>query len=1468
MAGEGNGGVAAGELFADTTKRWLLIAGAGLSASSGVPQPHRRTRWSPSIGDVVTHELFRTQNRQVFDAVEHSRDAPPLGYVGDTLEQQDAWFANYLEGHKPYTPLIRCADLIKAGVFRAVATNAPDRLLNAALDSVGVTYKQVSLEDPHQESGGPLPLLREWDARVFKDTEDRRTRESSFVRGQLGELLQHVDGVLVVGHSATRSDLLDSVVRAAEAHDGLEVVWVDDAGDDSDDPGAGDSAVAWLDQHHESFVHVRTDNLGVFLDDVASQRKVAKTPVGQPEEAEPLLERALNKSFDVRPALVFVPGVALLGGLVDKLPRISVKMIISIFALLLVIVAYINWDIWTEYRDQINPVKAHLGKAKKLLKQADSYEGAIRAEAELNDAARKAARVVLPYDSVFSISLVHRDIGRDYEDTKLAIKTIRDLQITPMLYRNRFRSEVESNPSRMSLANHPPLLVVPGLGKQAKDPRGVTLMGKELASIRLPKPLANYVGKPRLALFSSSAPLLRETMQDMMLRDLRAGRLAIEVDLSRPANQTLEDQIYQSVKRVAGYVGERAALFSPDGITNLLDQGKGSFYFFHIEASGTARSVDRIRELLVRFPKNRAVLAAYSEKARMYLAQSAPELELVTLANFERGAAMTYLHKHTSSEFVRRLMQNHYLRSNVGDPLVLSLLVDYYKFSGAVPRSLALVYDRLLQGMLSLGKYTYASKFPALRALAWEMSTTRNNLTRERATTLIAHTLFRKGNRDGAAAVLDELVGNGVLRYRDDTFVDFMDANLYQLSLAKHLRRVSSEQRARLLTADRGQLPAFYAGIYPDVDRLIAELTGDFYAVDKALAAKQLRLARVNPFTPRLVTASVLANNGAPTASVVGRLERTLFGLVEHQVPEVVNGAFAAIRALSSAGARRWVLVGLAESRAYDQKLLQFTASAPESTYVDAIQRWLRRVGGDQDPRQNSRYTRKNIRTSPTGPWRTQRGPLTSKTAWAIRHGLHTLAQLDSRRASQVIAEFVSQAKGAQRFGTKLWNNFRRNAVGYLLEAHRHETVRGFYKEILDDPGAWTQVIPALYRLNDKATVQLLVDIIAKPEPFTRQTPKHKSRAAKTLALMDKALVVPALEAYMAKAPTDPTTDYRPYAAASLAYRGDPGDFAPVAKLVSHARANPIKSLKAHRFASDYAGVLSHAVAAFGTKAAFKLFSELYADASWRKRASGLDGQWRYLRSVGGPDAALERLLCHSSGRGSRTLMDQLGFMRNEQARGYLLRVIRMVEGDADPGFLARVCKDHAAAKARVDGWRKRGLHSLVRALAADPRAKDLARYARWAMHGDREVRRAAYYALTGYQVPAAGKAIADSLVAHELESEDKRTLVGTGVYLLGQQGNPANARELLSWLDRDDAPKTSIVIALGKCGGMASLLRLLGSQPVTTYRGNLARAIYLISDRVRGRRLTTTPQVKADALLGAVLSRLAAAPAPARARP
>jgi len=1473
MTAGGQEGTASGDaraLFADASKRWLLIAGSGLAASSGAPQPHRRTRWSPRLADVVTYQLFRTQNRQVFEALERSADAeaPPLGFVGDTLEAQAKWLDDYLAAHEPHTPLIRAADLAKAGVFQAVATNAPDRLLNEAFDALKVDYKQVSLEDPHLDSGGPLPLLREWDARVFKDSQDRRTRESAFIRGQLDELLDKVDGVLVVGHSQQSSDLMETVKRAVGSRPNMHVVWVDD---ESEAPTDDASVTGWLEQNHDGFLHIRggnrasgSDDVGAFLDMIAGARGVVTTPVVRGQSPAPLLTRTMNKSFDVRPALVFVPGVALLGGLIDRLPRISVKMIISIFALIVAVVAYINWDIWAEYRDQVNPVKAHLAAATKLLSETDSYEGAIRAEAELNDAARKAERLVLPYDSVFSISLVHRDINRDFETTKLAIQSIRDLRVTPMLYRNRFRNDVESDPSRLSLANHPPLLARPGMGEDSKDPRGVRLRGKELSSYRLPRQLSTYADKARLAMFSASAPLLRVTMQESMLRDLQAGRLAIEVDLSRSPNLPLENQIYASIKRVAGYVGKRQSLYSADGITELLNQGKGAFYFFHLEASGTARSLNRIRELLVRFPKNRAIITAYSQKARKRIAQSAPEFDLVTLAKFSNGAAMSYLRKQTSAEFVRRLMQNHYLRTNVGDPLVLSLLVDFYKFTGTVPRSLALVYDRLLQSMLSRGKYTYASKFPVLRALARHIAQTKNNLTRERASGLVAATLFKSLKHDGAAAVLDELVANGVLRYRDDTFVDFMDPNFYALSLAKQLRTVSAAERKRLLIADGGQLAAFYAGMYPNVDALIAELTSDFFAVDRVLRSKQLHLRRVNPYAVNLTSAALLAHNGTPSAAVVARLEATLFEMVNHKVPEVVQDAFSALRALSSAGARRWVLVGLSENKPYDEKLLQYTASAPETTYVDAIERWLTQVGTDADPRRKKRYNWNPNRSGPNGEWSLKRGALKGRTIWAIRHGIHTLAQLGTPRALALIDQFAAQPDGVKRFGKKLWDGLRRSIVSYMLWTGRNDRVRRFYKEISADPAAWALVIPQLYRLNDKATARLLVDVIAKPDVFKSNTSKYKLLAATTLALVDRSLAAPLLNKYLTAKPAKRTTDYRPYAAASLAYRGDARDFPMVQRLVGEARANPLKDLRARRFTRDYVNVLNHAVAVFGSKQAFTLFSQLSADASWRKRAPGLDGQWSPLRAVGGPRAAMVRLMCHSKDREQARLMDQLGFMRSDEARGYLLAVVRMLEGQDDLVLLGKLCgKRRDGAVARLAKWRTHALPDLVRALAADPRPQDLSLYAKWAMHPSRKVRRAALYALHGYPAPAAGKAIAESLTAYELDSKDKKTLLGTGVYLMGRQGSMANESVLLRWLKRGDVDKTTLTIALGRCGGLPSLLELLATTPPKGYSGNLTRAIHLIAHRVRGRTLATAKTIARTSLLAAVLDRVSKAEPP-----
>lgn len=1378
---------------------------------------------------MVRYHLFRSQSRALFDRFDagEAEEVAPLGFVADTLEDQQAWFAKQLAKLEPHTPVLRVADLAKSGMFEAIVSNAPDRLLDRALRLVGVAHKIVSLEDPSAPEGGRLPLLREWDVRVFRDTQDRRARENTFIEARLEALLQPATGVLIVGQSSRPADLMDRLLDALAAHPDKRVVWIRDRASDD----GGSEVIDEIRLRHQHLTVLDCDSLGDFFEEVGEERGVAKSPLLDHTVKEPLLKRTLNKDFDVRPILVFVPGVALLGGLIDRLPRISVKMALSLLSLIAALLGYVNYGIWKEYDEQIAPVKAHMAAAREQLAGPD---GALRSEGELVEAEAKIKRVVLPYTSMFSFGIVHQIIERDLETTQIDLKSARDLGLTPALYARRLETDLQADPSHLILAQHPPIQVVEGVVDDARDERGIRFRRHPLSSYRLPQPLANYQGEPRVVLYCPSATLLRVIAQEHMLADLTNGRVPFGVDLSGN-DGPLEQQIFDSARATSGYVDKRASLFSPDGLIKAMSEGRATFYFFHLESSGVARNLGRIRDLLERYPKARAVMSLYTERGRQQIAELAPELKLLSLHGHSWGEALAYLRSHTSADFVRGIMRDNHLRTHIDDPLIASLLIDYFRFSHKAPDSFAQVYDRLLHNMLDRGEYGFAPKRRLLAALARESFVGGRSVTRERAAEIVSLELFRNIDLDKAAAVLDELVATGVLRYEADTHVAFMEEAARDLCAAKSLRGVSLEERIGFLLRHDEQITAFYAGLFGEGDGLVTAMLAPFYETDRRLRAEQLDLSRVNRFAVNLRHAAVAARNGDTGPTTLAKLEGALFRLSQHQIGAVAAEARKGLHALSSPSVRRWVLTGLDDNVPYDAQLLGFTATASEEIYAPAVAAWLDRVGTSADPQHEARFNHSHHNEAPDGPAEVRRDGLTAETTLAIYEGLTTLAQIGTADSLRLLTEWAQREDDPRFGGGADWRKIRAAAVTALVASHHLAEAQQFIAAIEAKPEHWDRVVFELYRFDDARAAQALINILARPVKFDDGVKAYKVEAATALALMNRNVAVPLVAEVLEREPAS-QWDYGAWAALSLGLRGDPEDINRVATYVAKLRQTYGSATRSSFHQASIATV-SRAVASFGTGPAMALFSELYRDEKWREFDRAMSYELPRLRKAGAAEFAATELLCRAGPPQIRDFVTPLGLMHSSEARRELRRLVTMLESDPAADFVAARCgaEQRAAVATRIDGWRTNGLGHFVDALSFDRAEEDLPLFARWALHADAGVRRTAVQALGGYQDIAASRAVKDSMQIYPASARD-------AIVALGRQGMSANEPFLLELL-AGEADRGAVIDALGRSGGEVALRRLDALQEDEKLGQRVGAAMLQLAERLRGESVVAAPK-------------------------
>jgi hypothetical protein len=773
-------------------------------------------------------------------------------------------------------------------------------------------------------------------------------------------------------------------------------------------------------------------------------------------------------------------------------------------------------------------------------------------------------------------------------------------------------------------------------------------------------------------------------------------------------------------------------------------------------------------------------------------------------------------------------MQDYHLRRSITDPLVLSLLVDYQRFAGAPPRSLALVYDRLLQNSLDRGEYGFAPKLRVLAPLAWQMYETGDNLTREQATQLIAGLLFRDGNLDRARDVLDEMVANGVLRFRSDTYVAFMDEAFLHLCVAKHLATLDLEARVGFLLANDERVSAFHAGLFPEVDPLLDALVGPYLEVDAVLRAKQQHLVHVNPYLHRLRRAAFAAQNGAPTRTRVAALETMLFELMEHEVDLVQREAKIALGSFTTAAIRSWVLLGLDSGVPYDDRLTHFTAAASEDVYVAPLERWLARLATDSDPRHDHRFEWSSIQDINGNVVRVEKGKATGKTQRAIYEALTTLAQVGTPYSLDRVRAYAMRAADP-RFSEPVWLGIRRHAVKLLLKHGSPEHVTAILAEVEKSPAQWNSVLMELAMRNDEAIAAALVRIILKPEDYDAKKVAYKRTAAAGLAIMDEYYAVRAIETALEAQPSADASDHLPYLALSLGYRGDVIHIDEVAGLATTVASSRLAGYDRDRRAAHYTGTIGRALASFGTRDAFEHFDVLYQDTAWREVDATM---FAYLSSFPVAEAVeltKRQLLCDEQDeRTEVAILRQLGWFGTDDARDVLDELMRVVDGAGDITTIAAWCGDDAGtATAKLERWRRDWLSSFVSAVGIHADDADLPRFARWVAHDDPSVRRKALDVLAKMKSPGAGHAVAASLVAYPDNHRD-------ALYTLGQQGVDSNEDLVFPYLD-DEATRWNATLAMRRVGGARTLLHIYPWQRTKKQSSTTKEAVFYIAERTIG---------------------------------
>lgn len=933
---------------------------------------------------------------------------------------------------------------------------------------------------------------------------------------------------------------------------------------------------------------------------------------------------------------------------------------------------YINYSIHRAYHDQIDAVKAHMDAARVHLEEGGA-QGATRAEGELSEARIKHGDLTLPRHSLFSFDFIHNRIDKDYAATDFNIDDILQAHVIPELYIARAHTAFDSDPALAALGNFPPLEgaldPTPDPARPRDDllnPRGLSFNGLGVDTYRPTFPLTEHLeSTPHLVLLANANPsLLHVIRRRDALNTLSQHHLAIEVDLSAqdPHAGALENAIITHMKTMAGFVGERAELFQPDGLLAMMREGACTLYFHNLEATARSRNIAHIQSVIGRYPECRSRIFITRPETKRLLATLEPAHTLTSLVPLSPRASRAHLRAQTSASYAEHVYRIPALRQAItheGDPILLSLLIDHHRVVGTPPGGLAPLFERRVHVALAQpGTHTRDMLIAALTQLASPLLE-HGSLSRRDAVQRLNTTLMLGRNLDGASTLLDALVARGLLRLIAQTHVEFLDRRVFRLAVALHAATLPAEDVASMLLehADPArELTAFVAAFYPDPDALYDRLVGRYFDVHAKLVDRGLENDAINPYIPTLWHAAQVVQH-APTLSAerTQRLEDEAFRLLEHRAGAAFrNATMSLLTALSTPRVLSQILYGIETLGPRDElhvRALLLASELPFDVYAGALERWLARLFTERDPHSEARLDcRVHTQTGCEGQI------VGSATMNGIANAIDALVRIGSPESLRVVEQIASTSEDP-RFPSAQWQQLRRIATHTLLvHGHLHTLTRRL-PEVVADPVAWASLVPLLYRLSSPETAHTLIAVLEAPSPndptAARQLRQVQRQAAHALAFVDPEHADPAIADLLAK-PVDTTLGARLYLFTTLGYRGTPEALELAKSLIP-----PLLNMPEAR-TEDTLGRVLQGLAYFGTSEAWTVAQDLLAREDMRVDMAHGRVFWSHFRVPEAEDFLVQRMICDTSDTPTahfNTHLQALAAFYSETSRAHINRL-------------------------------------------------------------------------------------------------------------------------------------------------------------------------------------------------------------------
>ena len=1443
------------DLFSDKQEQWLLILGSDWAASNGIPLSHHRTRWSPSVSDLVRYELFRTQSHEVFERMESELgiNRPPLGLIADTLEAQNEWLQQHIQGTKPSKTAFRLADLAKGGMFSHVFSSTPDDLFEQALDALHVPYLHYGLEHSLSPNADVLPILKEWDDRIFNDTKERLQRENRLIEMQLQQALQHTDSILIVGHHPHPTGVLSVLLKQLEEDTQRKIVWIFEEellSLQQDIAARDDSPLAIFTQRAPNFTKHTTEALADWLQEIAEIRDIPQTPFKVIEQHNRDTSSILNKTYDLRPIFVYVPGLNIFSSYFKQALEVSLRTLLSVATLLILLSSGYHYYTYRSFSQKEKPLRDALTRLQSLIGPHTTSPNAkdtqqiskpnelkvfLHAQQQAFQLATNLRAFKRPKRSSLVVPMLTQHMHNRLDTIGKKVRHILQQKVALGLYRERLKVVLHGHPNMQSMGYYDKLMV------SARD------LSKPLAATRyarnkLPRRLQRYRTHKRYMLYYRSGSFLQNVMRKEMLATPQK-RLAVSIHVPTRQEEIVE-LIKESFLDTIQSRSQYKDIITTRMVRQLLKKGKISVYIPTFDAAESlTNAVGKLREFISSFPDAPLRLGVSRKASKQALLPKLKSFTYLAIEPYTYETSRDYLRQNTSYKYSQSVHDNTYLRWNWTDPLIRTLLIDTYHKVGEAPRSLGLLYQRLLQTMLSRGKWSQVLKFRMLERLAYEKSQMERPLREDKAIMSIAKALAGTSQPmhyiKQATSILKECAQNGVLLFHPKDGLRLTDKRFDYVFLSRALSNKPLKEKKHLLLRMPKEMTAFYAGLSPSVERLVKSWLDDYNSIETLYREKNVDLLFANPYFYNISRSVVAVSNGIHSHTLTKRVESILIKQINNWNTYVQYHSVLNAMELPTPRIQEWLIASLDKNAPYDYRIPGVMRNVTNLSFIVSVKRWLNRICTPKDRRFQHRW-RYGHQKFPVGQRRLQ-----INNKWAITQALGALVKMNTPDSIRFVKRWA-QREHDKRFHPVDWRYIRSQAMLSLAHIGLYGPLKSLYPTLKKHPEQWCYygdrgntsqryycVINKLGQVNDKDTAKLLVSLMMKKEPLTPSVLRYKSEAVTALARIDDEIVFPLIDPILKQPLPKEGPDLRVFAAMLCSYKNNKKRFPWVKKIV-RAHLTYFPTLKHKQATQILTRMDMNALIGFRSKRAFEVFKELISHKKWLKRAAPNTLTGLAFFRIPEKTAFMRRLLyCEVLPVSYRKQLYKVMYL-NKKEIGYhemLSRSLQMLEEGVDKVQLKTLCGKQTpvtlSAKERLIM-----MTSGIAALARFQQSTDIARLSVYTRSPNKYIKQAAIKALGTFQTQQASDALARIYTSNP-------KLKYAYLRALHQQRMPYNAKKFVAMLkkERNFYYRMYLFYYLQKAGNEDALITVFPYQYAKRKRLNQGAryAFYKVAMQLKG---------------------------------